>query len=262
MMSDYQVVIVKEAQAIGDIEELTNYAQNPVQTTILVLCYKHKAFDARKSFCKTIDKKGVVMRSDRLYDNKIPAWINAYLKHEGFSISPEASRLLTASLGTDLTKIRNEIGKLIINLKPGSEIDEQIIEDNIGISKDFNIFELQKAMGSGDAYKANLICMHFAANPKSNPFVVTVTLLYQFFMKLLIFHNIKDKSNKNAVASELSVNPFFVGDYRSAASKFSQARLISCISMLREYDLKSKGVNNESASHGELLREMVFRMMH
>ncbi|MCD4724561.1 MAG: DNA polymerase III subunit delta [Bacteroidales bacterium] len=262
MMSDYQLVIVKEAQTIRDIGDLKKYTDNPVDSTILVICYKHKAFDARKALVKSIDKKGVVFRSDRLYDNKIPAWINAQLKMEGYSITPDAARLLTGHLGTDLSKIKNELGKLMINIKAGDVIDENIIEENIGISKDFNIFELQKAMGNGDAYKVNLICRHFAANPKANPFVLTITLLYQFFTKLLIFHSLKDKSKDNVIGSELSINPFFARDYRTAARRFNISMTHRAISLLREYDLKSKGLNNASATDGELLREMIFRIMH
>jgi DNA polymerase-3 subunit delta len=262
MMSNYQVVIVKEAQVLRDLDELARYVEKPVETTILVICHKHKAYDSRKALAKGVKKNGVLFKSDRLYDNKIPAWINSQLKTEGYSITPEGARLLTGSLGSDLTKIKMELDKLILNLKPGEVINEDIIEKNIGISKDFNIFELQKAMGSGDTYKANLIVMHFAANQKTNPFVLTTTLLYQFFAKILIFHSLKDKSKDNSVAAELSVNPFFVKDYRSAAKRFSLSRTIHAISLLREYDLKSKGVNNASDTHEELLKEMVFKMMH
>lgn len=262
MMSNYQVVIVKEAQTVRDIDELGRYIENPVETTILVICYKHKTYDARKSLAKSAKKKGVLFKSDRLYDNKIPAWINSQLKEGGFSITPQAARLLTGSLGTDLTKIRMELEKLIINLKPGDTIDEEIIERNIGISKDFNVFELQKALGTGDVYKANLIVRHFAANPRANPFVLTITLLYQFFLKTLIFHGIKDKSKENTVAAELSVSPFFVRDYRTAAKRYNVERTINAISLLREYDMKYKGINNASTAEGELLKELIFKIMH
>ncbi|MEN8224881.1 MAG: DNA polymerase III subunit delta [Bacteroidota bacterium] len=262
MMSNYQVVIVREAQVIRDIDELAKYVDNPVDTSILVICYKHKAYDARKSLAKAAKKNGVLFKSDRLYDNKIPSWINSQLKVEGYSITPEAARLLTGSLGTDLTKIRMELDKLIINLKAGAVINEDIIEQNIGISKEFNVFELQNALGSGDVYKANLIARHFAANPRTNPFVLTITLLYQFFTKILIFHSLKDKSKDNAVAAELSVNPFFVRDYRKAAKQFNLSKTTRAISLLREYDLKSKGLNNSSSTHGELLKELVFKIMH
>ncbi len=262
MMSNYQVVIVKEAQVIRDLDELAAYFAKPVETSILVICHKHKSYDSRKVLAKRADKTGVNFASARLYENKIPAWINEQLKAEGYSISPEAARLLTASLGTDLSKIRNEIGKLILNLKPGQLINEDIIEENIGISKEFNIFELQKAMGEGDIYKANLICRHFAANPKTNPFVLTITLLYQFFIKILIFHSLKDKSNNQSVGAELGMHHFFVKEYRTAARRFKPGHILKCISLLREYDMKFKGVSNNTTNEGELLKEMIFKMMH
>jgi DNA polymerase III subunit delta len=262
MMSNYQVVIVKEAQALDKLDELTVYAGNPSRETILVICYKHKAYDSRKSLIKTIMKTGVVFKSDRLYESKIPAWINDQLKEQGYTITPEAAQLLTGHLGNDLSRIRNELGKLVLNLEPGQTVDAGIIQENIGISKDFNIFELQKAMGKGDLFKANHICQYFAANPKANPFVLTIALLYQFFTKVLIFHSVKDKTNNNSLAAELSVSPYFVGDYRTAAKNFGIDKTIYAISLLREYDMKSKGVGNDSATQGELLREMVFRIMH
>jgi DNA polymerase-3 subunit delta len=262
MMANYNVVIVKEAQVIRNIEDLADYFAKPVESTILVICYKHKSFDNRKALAKRAKDNGVNFHSARLYDNKIPGWINEQLKAEGYSVTPGGARLLTASLGTDLAKIRNELSKLIINLKPGAVIDEDIIEENIGISKEFNVFELQKAMSMNDVYKVNLICRHFAANPKTNPFVLTTTLLYQFFIKLLIFHSVKDKSKENTIAAELGVNPFFVRDYKLGAKRFNTTAVIRNISLLREYDMKSKGVNNASVNEGELLREMVFKMMH
>lgn len=262
MMSNYQVVIVKEAQVIGNLDELVRYTDAPVVSTILVVCHKHQAYDSRKLLAKSVQKCGVWFKSDRLYDNQVPAWIDAHLKSRGVSITPGAARLLTAQLGNDLTKISMELGKLTISLKTGEQINEDIVEENIGISKDFNVFELQKAMGARDHYRVNLICRHFAANPKTNPLVLTVTLLYQFFAKIMIYHSIRDKSDNKLVASELSVSPFFVGDYRNAAKFFTPERGLKAISLLREYDLKSKGLNNASVTEGELLREMVFRIMH
>lgn len=262
MMSNYQVVIVKEAQVLLDIEELKDYALKPVESTILVLCHKHKSYDTRRKFGNAVKKNGVIFKSDRMYDNKLPAWINSQVASEGYSITPEASRLLTASLGSDLKKIRMELEKLFISIEKNAIINEDLIEENIGISKEFNIFELQKALGEGDVYKANLIVKHFGANTKTNPFVVTITLLHQFFTKILIFHKVKDKSKDNAVAAELSVNPFFVKDYRKAARRFTLPKTIKAISLMREYDMKFKGVNNASAKEGELLKELVFKLLH
>jgi DNA polymerase-3 subunit delta len=262
MMSNYQVVIVKEAQVLADIEDLAEYIKNPVETTILVIAYKHKAYDARKKLATTTKKIGVVFKSDRLFENQLPAWINRQVADKGYTITPEASRLMTASLGSDLTKIKMELDKLFISLYENKVIDEDAIEQNIGISKEFNIFEFQKAIGSGDYYKANQIARYFGANQRTNPFVVTIALLYQYFSKLLIYHNIKDKSQNNVVAAELSVSPYFVRDYKNAVRRFPLQKTIQAISLLREYDLKFKGINNASASEGDLLTELVFKLMH
>jgi DNA polymerase-3 subunit delta len=262
MMANYQVIIVKEAQVMNDLEDLLDYAKDPVKSTILVLSHKHKTFDARKGLARQIKSSGVVFRSDRLYENQVPAWINRQLKEKGISIEPEAARLLTASVGTDLSKIQNEIGKLVLNLRAGDVINLDLIEENIGISKDFNIFELQKAMGKGDMYRVNLICRHFGANPRSYPFMLTVAMLYRFFAKLLIFHSLKMRAKDTDVAAELSVSPYFVKEYREAANYFNSRKVKEAISLLREYDMKFKGVNNVSATEGELLREMMFRIMY
>lgn len=262
MMSNYQVLILKEAQGMDDLEELHEYAANPVATTILVIAHKHKNYDARKKLAAAVKKNGVIFKSDRLFDNKIPAWINMEVKEKGYTITPEASRLMSASLGSDLTKIKMELGKLFIGLSDKKVIDEDVIEQNIGISKEFNIFEFQKAIATGDIYKANLIARYFGANQKSNPFVLTIALLYQFFIKLLIYHSLKDKTKDNVVASELSINPYFVRDYRIAVKRFPLPKTIEAISLLREYDLKFKGLNNVSAKEGDLLTELVFKLMH
>jgi DNA polymerase-3 subunit delta len=262
MMSNYQLVILKEAQTLDDIEDLAEYIKKPVETTILVIAYKHKAYDSRKKLAKTTKNTGVVFKSDRLYDNQLPTWINRQVADKGYSITPEATRLMTASLGSDLTKIRMELDKLFISLSDSKTIDEDAIEQNIGISKEFNIFEFQKAISSGDFYKANQIARYFGANPKTNPFVLTIALLYQYFSKLLIYHKLKDKSKNNVVAAELSINPYFVRDYKNAVRRFPLNKTIQAISLLREYDLKFKGVNNASAREAELLTELVFKLMH
>ena len=261
MMSNYQVVIVKEAQEIKKIEELANYAAQPLTSTLLVLCYKYKKIDKRKVFAKTIAKTGVLFESPKLYENKIPDWINTQLQQKELSIRPKAALMLTEFLGTDLGKIANEIEKLAINLPKGTEITDALIEENIGISKDYNVFELQNALGKKNILKANQIINYFAANQKDNPMIKVVGVLYMFFSKLLIFHYLKDKS-QNSIASALSVNPFFVRDYQTAAQNYSVKKLVNIVSLLREYDLKSKGVNNISSSDGELMKELVFKILH
>ncbi|RLD56624.1 MAG: DNA polymerase III subunit delta [Bacteroidetes bacterium] len=261
MMANYQVVIIKEAQYVDKIEELGSYIENPLGSTLLVINYKYKKIDKRKSIYKKITKKGILFESPKVYENKIPGWISNYVGKKGYSITPKASIMLTEFLGTNLSKIVNEIGKLVINIPENSQIDDVLIEKNIGISKDFNIFELQKALGTKNILKANQIAHYFAANPKDNPLVKTIVLLFGYFSKLLIYQQLKDKSNRNA-ASELGVNPFFVKDYQTAARYYSFQKLTRIISYLKEYDLKSKGVGSVSATDGELLKELLFKILH
>ncbi len=261
MMANYQVIIVKEAQDLDKIEELAGYVEHPLNSTLLVICYKYEKIDRRKSFFKSIEKTGVLFESPRLYDNQIPDWITDYVRKKNYTITTKATFLLAEFLGTDLSKIVNEISKLTINIPPGQEITEEYVEKNIGISKDFNVFELQKALGRKDIFKSNQIITHFGANPKENPLVKVIPLLYSYFSKVLIYHHLPDKSRNN-VASALSINPFFVQDYQAAAGNFKVTRLISIISLLREYDLKAKGVDNISATDGELMKELVFKILH
>lgn len=261
MMANFQVIIVKEAQELDDIEAFTDYAENPVKTTVLVLCYKYGKLDGRKKIFKAIERNGVVFESPKLYDSKIPDWIQGYVGKLGYRINEKSAFLLLEFLGNDLGKIVNEIGKLSINLAPGTLITEDYIERNIGISKDFNVFELQKALGTKDVFKANQIILHFAANPKENPLVKVIPILFSFFSKILLYHSLEDKSKKNA-ASELGVNPYFLGDYQTAAKNYSVQRIHTVVSLLREYDLRSKGVGNGSATDSELMKELVWRILH
>ncbi|MEI7662740.1 MAG: DNA polymerase III subunit delta [Bacteroidota bacterium] len=261
MMANYQVMIVKEAQDLSNIEDFQPYLDHPLTSTILVLCHKYGKIDKRKVFYKTIEKHGIAFESARLYDNKIPDWINDYLRKRKYSITPKAAALLTEFLGADLGKIVNEIQKLLINIPAGSEIDEDYVEKNIGISKDFNVFELQKALARKDVVKANQIIMYFAANLRENPLVKVIPILYSYFSKVLMYHFLLDKS-QNSVASALSIKPFFVADYQQAARSFPVGKVISVISFLREYDLKAKGVGNASATDGDLMKELIFKILH
>jgi DNA polymerase-3 subunit delta len=261
MMANYQVVIVKEAQDIDKIENLQPYMDKPQPSTILVIAYKYKKVDQRKGFAKSVAKAGVVFESSRLYDNKIPAWINGQVSLKGYSIRPDACQLLAEYLGTDLGRIVNELEKLVINLPKEKPIDTALIERNIGISKDYNIFELQNALGSRDITRANRIVNHFAANTKQNPMIVVLTVLFGYFMKIMIYHQLKDKSDKNA-ASALSVNPYFIKDYVIAARNYPFQRIRAIIALLREYDLRLKGVNNGSTEEGELMKELVYKILH
>ncbi len=261
MMSNYQVIIVKEAQDFEGIDELENYASNPVESTILVLCYKYKKFDSRKKFARNIKKNGVWFESKKLYDYKIPQWINEQVENEGYTITPKASALINEFLGNDLSKISNEINKLIINLPDKTKISDEHIEEYIGISKDYNVFELQKALGKKDIVRANQIINYFKANPKEKPIVLVMGVLFSYFNKVLIYHQLKDKS-KNNVASVLSIHPFFVNDYKITAQNYPVNKIVKVIDYLREYDLKSKGVDNNSMEGGELLKELVYKILH
>jgi DNA polymerase III subunit delta len=261
MMANYQVLIVKEAQEIKNIDEISKYLAQPLESTLLVLCYKYKKYDKRKALVKVVQKKGVFFESMPLYDNQVPDWIERNLKSKGYPMSPKASLLMAEFLGNNLSKISNEIGKLCINLPKGTEITDKIIEENIGVSKDYNVFELQKALGNKDILKANKIINYFAANQKDNPMIKVVAILYGYFAKLLMLHQIKDKSRNN-VASVLSVSPFFVADYQNAARRYGLAKLHKIISHLRDYDLKSKGVGNISVNDGQLMKELMFKILH
>ena len=259
--SAHRVVIVKEAQDIRSIDQLELYFDNPLPSTILVICYKYKKIDKRKSFGKNLSKKSVLFESKKLYENQIPAWIKGQLKEKNFNIDENSSHLLSEYLGNDLSKISNELGKLILNIKEGETITAKIIEENIGISKDFNVFELQTAIGKKDILKSNKIIKHFSENPKNHPFVLTLSSLFSYFQKVMIYHSLKDKSKNNA-ASQLGVNPYFLGQYQLAASNYSMSNLFTIFSYLKEYDLKSKGIQNPSVPENELLRELTFKILH
>jgi DNA polymerase-3 subunit delta len=261
MMGERMVVIVKEAQDVKDLEKFEAYLETIPETTLLVFAYKYKKFDKRKTLAKKIDKTGVWFESKKLYDSNIPSWIQNYLKADGYSITPKATQMLADFLGTDLHKIANELKKLTIALPKNKSIDDADVERNIGISKDYNVFELQNAIGSRDVLKANRIVNYFGDNGKDNPLLVTAITLYGYFSKILKLHFATDKS-QGALASMLGVNPFFVKDYQLAARNYPPGACIRCISILREFDLKSKGYESGEVSEKDLYREMIFKLMH
>lgn len=264
MMSEYQVLVVKEAQNLEwdkAEEALTAYFSQPLTSTILVFCYKYKKFDKRKKIFKAIDKVGVVLESNKIYDNKIAAWINDYMKSAGHKIQAEASALMGEYLGNDLSKVVNELEKLIINVPKEREITTVDIQNNIGISKDFNVFELNKALSFRDVVKANQIIDYFAANPKSNPMPVVLGSLGSYFIKVLKCHYAPDKSQAT-IAKVAGVHTFFAGEYISAMKHYNQWKTFQIIGYLREYDLKSKGVNSANTDSGSLMKELVYKIMH
>lgn len=262
MMSSHQVVIVKEAQALKKIEDLILYLDKPLLSTILVLNYKYKVIDKRTKLHKALDTQGVYFETMRLRDYQVPPWIERYLLTKGIKTDPEAAAMLTEYLGTDLHKIVNELDKLLITLPAGKQvITTSLIEKNIGISKDFNNFELQKAIGDRNIFKANLIVQYFANNPRDNPINLTIASLFSLFTKILTYHYLTDKS-KNNVAAVLKINPFFVKDYEVSALKYNASKTVNIIGLLRMYDMKSKGFGDVSTESGDLLKELVYRILH
>ena len=267
MMAPRQVVIVKEAQHLKNFEPLVSYLKAPAPSTILVINYRDN-FDKRpkdkKAFYKEITqgKNFIALETKKLYDYQTGKWINNYLKSMGLTIDAGATQILVDHLGTDLSKIVNALDKLKIALGPQiKNITPDHVDKYIGISKDFNNFELQKAIINGDVVKANQIAQIFGKNPKKYPLTLTIATLFSFFRKLLTYHVTQDKSQNN-LASVLKVNPYFVKDYHAAARRFNWGKTRRAISLLREYDMKSKGFGNHSASDGELLQEMIFKIMH
>jgi DNA polymerase-3 subunit delta len=262
MMSNHQVVIVKEAQTLKKIEDLIFYLEKPLLSTILVFSYKYNTIDKRTKLYKALDNRSAYFESSKLRDYQIPAWIERYLMTQGIKTDPNASAMLTEYLGADLHKIVNELDKLIITLPEGKPtITTSLIEKNIGISKDYNNFELQKAIGEKKILKANMIVQHFANNPKDNPITLTISSLFSFFSKLLTYHYLSDKSPNN-VAAALKVNPFFVKEYEASAVKYNKSKTLNIISLLRTFDLKSKGYGDPGTEPGDLLKELVFRILH
>lgn len=261
MMADYQVIIIKEAQDMKTIDDLCPYIEKPLDSTILVICYKYKKYDKRKALAKLVEKKGIYFESPRIYPDKVANWITEYVTARGYQITPKAAILLGDFLGTDLSKVANEINKLFILCPAGSTINENIIEKNVGISKDYNFFEFQEALASRNIEKANTIVNFFNSNPKDNPLVKIIPMTYIFFTKVLLCSTLPDKS-PSGISSALGITPFLARDYIKAVSNYPFAKLASIISILREYDLKSKGVDSGNTDGTELMREMIFRILH
>lgn len=259
MMAERQVIIVKEAQNLTKtIEQLVEYAKNPQPTTVF-FNYKYKTLDKRKTLYKALSKTAVVFESKKIYEDKIPNWIQSFLKSKQISITPKAALMLTEFLGTDLSKIANELNKLEIVVGAKKEITPELIEENIGISKDFNNFELQKALGNLDHKKAYQIVYYFAQNPKQHPFVLTISILFMYFSKLMTLHTVRDR-NPSTIAKALGVNPYFVNDYIAVSRNFPMKRISGVLETLRTYDTKSKGVG-ANLSPKDLYNELVYNIL-
>jgi DNA polymerase-3 subunit delta len=261
MMAERQVIIIKEAQYLSrTIDKLAAYAKNPQPSTVLVLNYKYNKIDKRKAVFKAIRSSGLVYESKRLYENQVADWIRRVLGGKNYQVEPKAAQMLVEFLGTDLSKINNELQKLITILPPQTIITPQHIEDNIGISKDYNNFELRKAVGEKQVLKVNQIIQYFAQNPKGNPLVMTISLLNSFFTQLLIYHGLQNKS-RDHVAKTLGIRPFFVVEYITAARNYPMRKVAQIIALLRDADVKSKGVG-ASQSHRDILKELLFKILH
>lgn len=265
MMSERQVVIVREAQNIKDFDNLLPYIDHFQPSTILLFAYKNKKPDKRKGVFKKLGSSPncIYFESAKLYDNKIPEWITGYCKEKSYGISLKAANMLAESLGTDLSRVANELDKLALLLPQGGEIKETLVEEHTGISKDFNSFELLAALIQKDHLKVNRIVNYFEANPKNNPLVLTISALFKYFLNLLTYHYQKKTTpNVQEMAKLLGVHPFFMKDYTEGSRVYNAVKCANIISLLREYDMKSKGVGNANISDGELLKELVFKIMH
>ena len=260
MMAERQVVIVKEAQnLIKTIDQLVDYTKNPQPSTVLVFNYKYKTLDKRKALYKSLSKSGVIFDSKKIYEDKVPSWIQNFLKSKQITIIPKAALMLSEFLGNDLSKIANELNKLEIVVGSDKKVTPEIIEENIGISKDFNNFELQKAIGNLDHKKAYQIVNYFAQNHKQHPFVLTISILYMYFTKLMTLHTLSDKSPA-AVSKVLGVNPYFVSEYIKVSKNFPMKRISGVLETLRVYDSKSKGVGANLGPR-DLYYELIYNIL-
>ncbi len=262
MMASHQVIIVREAQSWKNLKPLAKYLAAPSKPTILVINYKYSKPDGRTPEFKEIRDKTVYLETKKLRDYQIPAWIENFVKARGYAITPQASQMLSDFLGADLSKVANELNKLFLVVEKGSRITPDDVEKNIGISKDYNPFELTDALGSKNILKANRIINHFGSNPNAYPMNQIMGVLFGYFSKLFKIHFLTDKSEKG-VAAGLSLNPYIAKGYIDASKRYNKTKLFEIIGILREYDLKSKGLESGTGvSQGELLKEMVYKILH
>ena len=261
MVAERRLVILKEAQYFKAIEQLESYLENPANSTIFVICYKYKTFDARKKTLKNALKNGVVFKSEKVKEYQLAEWIQQYIKTTGYELTSKACMLLIESLGNDLGRIVKELEKLAVLIEKGTIINENHIEENIGISKDYNVFELTNAVANKDNLKALKIVDYFDHNPKAADLVFVISNLFKFFSQIMRIHFLPNKS-REAVAQALGVHPFVAGELTNAKNKYDPRKIAANIALIHEYDLKSKGVGNTSTTQGELMREMVYQLIH
>jgi DNA polymerase-3 subunit delta len=267
MMAERQVVIVKEAQDIQDLNKeiggklLLDYLSKPVPSTCLVFCHKHKSLDKRRELGKKIDNLAVSITTKKIYDNQLPAFVEEYIQEKRLSMDDRAIQALCEYVGNDLHRLANEIDKLAISITNGQTVTLEQVMAGVGVSREYNIFELQKAVIQRDTFLANKIANYFESNTKKNPIIPVVAFLFSFFSKLLVASQAQDKSDKGLV-SALKISPYAARDYTLALRSYPEDKIIRSISYLKDADLKLKGVNSGSDSDGEVLRELIFRIMH
>lgn len=260
MFSDLQVVILKEAQVMKDIEKLEFYIEKPLVSTLFFVAYKGKKIDGRTKLAKLLKDRSVLLTTRKLYDNELPGWISELIKSKGYSITSKALVLLIDHIGNDLSRLNNEVDKLVLNLHNRKNITEDDIETFVGISKEFNVFELQQAIASKDLYKAIRIVQYFEANPKAAPLQLIFPSLYNYFSKVQMIYSVPARDEKT-VASAIGVSSYFVRDYLQTAMKFSNQEVEKVLLLLHQYNLKKIGINDAGNDDAMLLKEMVVKMI-
>jgi len=260
MFAERQVVLLKEAQQMRDIERLEAYIENPLSSTIFVVSYKEKKVDGRTRLAKLLKEKGVVLTIKKLYDNQLPEWTDELIQSKDHTISSKALMLLVDHIGNDLSRIENEVDKILINLFDRKNITEDDVEKYVGVSKDFNVFELQTALATKNLPRAIQIIQYFEANPKAAPIQLILPSLYSFFSKVFMIHGLNSRDEKT-IATSLGINPFFIKDYIKAASIYAYPDVEKLILLLSDYNLKSIGINNSGTADASLLKEMVVKMI-
>ncbi|MFN0014752.1 MAG: DNA polymerase III subunit delta [Saprospiraceae bacterium] len=264
MMSERQVVILREAQEMKSLGELVSYFEKPMPTTVFVVCYKYKKYDMRTKLGKTLGAKSLVFESKKLYDNQVPDWITGYCRAKKQSIETAAAVLVAEYLGNDLAKVANELDKVALNLPADSTVTTALVQEFIGISKDYNVFELQRAFALLDLPKIARIQQHFAANIRKNPLIVTVSSLHAYFSKVYMLHFLHGNSDADMSKALDLRSDFFLKEYKLAAKNYPLQQTEHILYLLREYDLRSKGVNTDTTNTGdeELMKELFFKMLH
>ena len=261
MMAERRLVVIREAQDLKNFEDLAPYFEAPSDQTIFVVNYKYKKYDSRKKSIKAAKKNGIIFQSDKVKEYQLADWINAYVKSVGYGITSKACMLLAEFLGDDLSKIVNEINKLDLLVEDGTTINEVHIEENIGISKDYNVFELVNAISIHDVSKANVIVDYFDHNPKAGNIIMVISNIFKLHSQMMKIHFLQNKS-KEAVTAALRVHPFVASKLISATKIYNPKKIAANIATLHEYDLKSKGVGNPSFTPGQLMKELIYKIMH